>query len=177
MTKKIVNTLSVFISRGAGAGKLYLVNTIFQTLTRTFNLYSATSKKVKVLKIARTSVAAVNIYGTTINTAFGTPTTRGNDILKVSDKMRCKVRLMYSEQEAVIIYEISKISNIRLYQIHCRLCEIFSVSLDISFSELTVTILGDLYQLPPVRRKKVFAPFNNDSMNLFYTWNILVISS
>ena len=115
-------------------------------------------------------MAAVNMYGTTINSALGTSTTtRGKDISKLSDNMRCKLRLMYSEQEAVIIYEISIISIIRLHQIHCRICEIFSVSLDISFAGLTVTILGDLYQLPPVQRKKVFAPFNHDLMNLFHT--------
>ena len=48
-------------------------------------------------------MAAVNINGTTINTAMGLPTTRDNDIPKVSHKMRCKLRLMYSELEAVII--------------------------------------------------------------------------
>ena len=95
------------------------------------------------------------MYGTTINSALGTSTTtRGKDISKLSDNMRCKLRLMYSEQEAVIIYEISIISIIRLHQIHCRIYEIFSVSLDISFAGLTVTILGDLYQLPPCSEKK-----------------------
>ena len=48
-------------------------------------------------------MAAVNINGTTINTALGIPTTRGNNIPKVSDKVRCKLYLMHSELEAVII--------------------------------------------------------------------------
>ena len=77
--------------------------------------------------MAPTGVAAVNINGTTINTALGIPISRGNEIPKLSDKMRNKFRLMYSELEAVIMDEISMVSNFRLYQIHCRLCEIFNV--------------------------------------------------
>ena len=100
--------------------------------------------------MAPTGVAAVNINGTTMNTALGIPTTRGNDISKLSDKIWCTLRLMYSELQAVIIYEISVVSNIRLYQIHCRLCEILSVSLDIPFVGLNVILSGDLYQMPLV---------------------------
>ena len=55
--------------------------------------------------------------------------------------------------------EISMISNIRLYQIHCRPCEIFSVSIDIPFAGLPVILLGDLHQLPPVQVKKFFHLF------------------
>ena len=154
MTKKNVNPLNFFISGGAGAYKSYLINTIFQTLTRTFNLYSGSPEKVKVLKMAPTGAVAVNINGTSINTSSGIPTTRGNDIPKLSDKMRRKLRLTYSELEGVIIDEIPVVSNIRLYQIHCRLCEIFSVSLDIPFAGLTVILLGDLYQLSLIKEKK-----------------------
>ena len=60
--------------------------------------------------------------------------------------------------------------NVRLYQIHCKLCEIFKVSLDILFVGLTVILLGDLYQLLPVQGKKVFAPFHNDLLNLCHPW-------
>ena len=118
--------------------KSYVVNTIFQTLTRIFNLYSGTLEKVEILKVALTGFTAVNINGATINTVLGIPTTRSNDIPKLNDKMRCKLRLMYSELEAMIIDQIFMVSNIRLYQIHCKLCEIFSVSLDIPFAGLTV---------------------------------------
>ena len=74
----------------------------------------------------------------------------------LSDTLRNKLRLMYSELEAMIIDEISMASNIRLYQIYCRLCEIFKVSLGIPFAGLTVILLGDMYQLSPVQGKKSF---------------------
>ena len=60
---------------------------------------------------------------------------------------------MYYEQKAVIINDISVVSNIKLYQIHCRLCEIFSFWLDIALAGLTVILLGDLHQLPLVQGK------------------------
>ena len=66
---------------------------------------------------------------------------------------------MYPELEAVIIDEISMVSNITLYQIHYRLCEIFKFSIDIPFAVLTVILLGDLHQLPPVQGKKFLHRF------------------
>ena len=159
LTKKKVNCLNVSISEGAGVFKSYLINTIFQTLKRIFNLYSGTPENLKVLKMTPTCAAAANINGTTINSALGIPTTKRNDIPKLSDKMRCKLHVMHSELEAVIINEISMVSNISIYQTHCTLCEKFNVSLDIPIAGLTLTLLGDLYQLSPVQGKKVFATF------------------
>ena len=139
-------TISMFLyQEDQVMGNSYLFNTIFQTLTRTLSFYSGTPEKAKVLKVTATGVAGVYINGATTNTALGIAKTRGNDILKLSDKMRCNLRLMHSELEAMAIDEISMVSNIRQYQIHCRLCEIFNFSLDISFAVLTVASLGDLY--------------------------------
>ena len=67
--------------------------------------------------------------------------------------MGCKLSLIYSKLEAVIIDEISMVSNIWLYQIHCWISEISIVSLDIPFAGLTVILLADLHQLPPFQEK------------------------
>ena len=53
--------------------------------------------------MAPMGVATVNKNGTTINSALGIPTTRGNNNSRLSDKMWCKLRLIYSEMEAVTI--------------------------------------------------------------------------
>ena len=47
---------------------------------------------------------------------------------------------------------------------------LFNVSLDILFAELTVVLLGDLYQLPPVQEKFFFAIFHTDLLNLCHSW-------
>ena len=116
--------------------KSYLINTIFQILTRTFNLYSDTPEKVKVLKMAPTGVVAVSINGTTINTALGIPTTRGNNIPNLSDKMRYKLRLMYSELKEVIINAVYLISGFIRFIV--GFVKYFCISLDILFARLTV---------------------------------------
>ena len=88
LTKKKVNPLNVFISEWwAGVFKSCLISTFFQSLKRISNLYFDTLGNVKVLKMAPAGVAAAYINGTTINTALGIPTTRRNDIPKLSDKM------------------------------------------------------------------------------------------
>ena len=51
----------------------------------------------------------------------------------------------------VAIDEISIVSNIRLFQIHKHVCEMFGCSEDILFAGKTVIIVGDLFQSPLVR--------------------------
>ena len=170
LTKKKVNPLIVFTSRGAGVGKSYLINTIFQTLARTFNLYCDTSEKVKVLNKTSTGVAPANINGTTINFALGIPTTKGKDIPKLRDKVRCKLRLMYSELEEVIIDEIYMVSNISyirfiagfMWNTWCKSRYFFCRTNFYSFRrfESIAHCLG----------KKTFAPFHNDLLNLCHSW-------
>ena len=65
--KKVsVDPLRLFITGRAGVGKSHLMKTICMFLTKTFNLYSGSPDKPKVLIVAPTGVAAINITGTTI---------------------------------------------------------------------------------------------------------------
>ena len=71
--KKVsVDPLRFFITEGAGVGRSHLMKTICMFLTNTFNLYSRSPDKPKVLIPASTGVAAININGTTINSGFST---------------------------------------------------------------------------------------------------------
>lgn len=102
---------------------------------------------MKVLKIAPTSIAAINIDGTTINTALGIFINSTLNIHKLNDNLiRCKLREKYSELAMVIIDEISMVSNTLLYHIHYAY-----VGLEIPFAGLTILAVGDLYQLNPIR--------------------------
>ena len=165
--KKSVEPIRLFISGGAGVGKSYLVNTIFEAVSKVFNFHAGTPDKLKVLKVAPTGV---NIDGTTINTALNIPLTNCLTLSNLNDTNRCKLRQQYSELEAVIVDEISMVSNVKLYHIHKRLSEIFNVSLEVPFGGLTVLVVGDLYQLPPVRGQKVFLPSHEELLNLCHPW-------
>ena len=70
---------------------------------------------------------------------------------KLSETLKAKLRCDYSEIVTVVIDEISMVSNIRLLQIHKRVCEIFGCSEKILFAGKTVILVGDLFQWLPVR--------------------------
>ena len=72
--KKVsVDLLWLFITGGADVGKSHLKKTICMFLAKTFNLYSGSPDKPKVLILAPTGVAAININGSTINSGFIIP--------------------------------------------------------------------------------------------------------
>ena len=68
-----VDPLKLFITGRAGLGKSHLMKTICMFLTKTFNLYSGSPDKPKVLILAPTGVAAININRTTINSGLNIP--------------------------------------------------------------------------------------------------------
>ena len=70
---------------------------------------------------APTGVAAININGTTINTALGIPKNTGDTLPAMSDQKRPQMRLSLSELKLLVIDEISVVSNIALHHISQRL--------------------------------------------------------
>ena len=123
------------------------------------------------MNIAPTGIAAVNIDGTTVNTGLGIPVNAGLVLPKLSDRLKCNFREKYCELKVVIIDEISMVSNKRLFHMHSRLCEIFTVGMDVPFGGISVIAVGDLYQLPPIRERFVFSAFKEEMLNLCHPWN------
>ena len=71
------------------------------------------SDKPKVLLLAPADVAAINIDGTTIHTGLGIPVGYfGKNMTRLTDKMRSSLRHKLRELRALIIYEISMVSNL-----------------------------------------------------------------
>ena len=69
--KKVsVDALRLFSTGAAGVGITHLMKTICMFLTKTFNFYSGSPDKPKVLILAPAGVAAININGTTINSGL-----------------------------------------------------------------------------------------------------------
>ena len=134
----IVEPLRLFITGTTGVGKSYLVKILTTFLTNIFNLYSGTPGKRKVLLFGPTGVAALNIDGTTIHAGLGiNPNFNSYTLGKLSEALKTKLRFEYSELVAIITDKISTVSNVRLLQIHKRLCEIFGCSEAISFAGKT----------------------------------------
>lgn len=59
-----------------------------------------------------------------------------------------------------------------MLHIHQRLKEIFGTTNSKLFAGLSIIVVGDLYQLPPIRRKLVFENYKNDAFNLCHPWHV-----
>ena len=158
-----VDPIYLFITGGAGSGKSHLIKTIYHTAVKTFRHARSNANLPTVLLMAPTGVSAINISGTTVNTALAIPKETGENLPAMSDQKRTQMRVSLSELKLIIIDEVSMISNITLLQIHQRLKDIFGASASQLFAGLSVVVVGDLYQLPPIRRKPIFESFKNDS--------------
>ena len=158
---KDMQPLNMFLTGEGGCGKSHLLKTLFLALTKILLHKGGEPDKPRVLKLAPTGVAAINIDGTTIHSGLGIFTNR--ECFQLSDKMRTSLRNKLSEVSVVIIDEISMVSNILLLNIHLRLCEIFGVKQSTPFAGKMVIVCGDLFQLPPVFGARVY---NNESENV-----------
>ena len=169
-----VSPLHLFITGNGGCGKSYLVKTIFHSLKKTLCYNAKDAEKERVLLLAPTGIAAINIQGTTIHSALHIPIGHfGKNIPKLSDQYRSTLRNCFSEVAAIIIDEISMVSNKLLHHIHQRLLEIFgSSNSDLPFAGRTVIVVGDFFQLPPVQSKPVYSLFNDEWQNLSHLWTL-----
>ena len=65
--------LHIFLTGNAGCGKSFLMNMLYQSLTKILSYGNVSLDKPKVLLMASTGAAAVNIDGTIIHTALNRP--------------------------------------------------------------------------------------------------------
>ena len=70
---KKVSSLHLFVTGGGGCGKSHLIKTIYHSMTKLFLYHIGNPDKVRVLLLAPTGVAAINIDGTTIHSGLNIP--------------------------------------------------------------------------------------------------------
>ena len=174
---KKVEPLHIFLTGKGGCGKSHLIRTIYHSITKTLGYHANDIEKPQVMLLSPTGVAAINIGGTTIHCALGIPVGNfSSTVPKLGDKIKSSLRNKYSELKAVIIDEVSMVSNKLLLYIHQRLVEIFGCSPEIRFAGVTVICSGDLYQLPPINASSVYAPYESGSWNnLIHMWKLFKI--
>ena len=167
-----VDPIHIFVTGGAGAGKNHLINAIYQTATKTFRHGPQDPNQPSVLLLAPTGVAAINIAGNTINSGLAIPKDNfPGHIAKMSDQRRTHLRTQLSHLKLIVIDEISMVSNAKIRLVHERLQEIFCTPDSLLFAGLSVVVVGDFYQLPPVRERMIFAPYKKDIYNLCHPWD------
>ena len=79
--------LQLFVTGGAGTDKFHLIKTITASVSKTLSYKTSCIEKLKLLLLAPTGVAAVNINVTTIHSALGISVdARGLTLHKLPDK-------------------------------------------------------------------------------------------
>ena len=105
--------------------------------------------KPRILLLAPTGVAVININGTTIDWSLGINV--GDKLYPLSEPHRAALRNKLSEVRLIIIDERSTVSSVLFFQVNELLTKIFRYSGKEPFAGLPVIFCGDFYQLPPVK--------------------------
>ena len=107
-----ISPLRLFIIGLAGTRKSFLIKTLYSSISKTLNFWTSSVEKPKVLLLAPTGVAAMDISGTTIHSGLGIPVEcRGMHVPKLSYKKRYALGVKYEELKMNVIDEISVVSN------------------------------------------------------------------
>lgn len=126
------NQTNFLITGRAGTGKSTLLN-----------LFKRTSKK-KIVTVAPTGIAALNVGGQTIHSLFGLPPRMVN----LNELTKRKNHRFFKKIETVIIDEISMV-RADLFDAVDRLMRV-NREIDLPFGGAQIVLFGDLFQLPPV---------------------------
>ena len=99
-------------------------------------------------------LAAYLIGGSTLHTTFALPRKEYGQLIDLSADVANTIREEFIAAKLLIIDEISMVSSTMLARIDTRLRQIRGIKND--FGGLSVIIVADLYQLPPVDGPMVF---------------------
>lgn len=162
------NTLPfyIFLSGSAGVGKSTVINALFQLLTHYFdNLPGSNPNSIKVLLSAPSGKAAFLIRGVTLHTAFALPVSQfGGQMPELASDTANTIREKLNHLKCLIIDEISMVGSTLLSRVDTRLRQI--TGRNEMFGGISVIVVGDLNQLPPVMDSLVFLPPKNNDLNL-----------
>ncbi|KAH9398505.1 hypothetical protein TYRP_018746 [Tyrophagus putrescentiae] len=151
----------LFITGGAGVGKSFLIECIYQAAMRYYDHQpNVELDKLKVLLCAPTGKAAFNIRGMTLHSAFGIPVSQNNNNRPLSADIANTLRVTFSQLKLIIIDEVSMVGLSMLSKVDTRLRQIMGV--DELYGNLPVIVLGDFNQLRPVMDRFAFQPFGGD---------------
>lgn len=140
-----------FISGGAGSGKSFILNMIVAYLQLFTSIQPGVSP---VVVCAPTGTAARNVRGSTIHSLLKIPVNNFLEYEPLSQFLLSKLQRQFQPFATIIIDEISMVSAAMLTYISRRLSEIKNN--ECPFGGLNVIVVGDFFQLRPVRGKYAF---------------------
>ena len=157
---KPIKPYCLFLSGPGGVGKSHVVKLIHTDTVKLLQCaHQITAEGVPILLTAATGIAAHNINGITVHSAFMLNDRKSTHSMYYglgADTLNT-LQLHLEQLIGVIIDEILMIGAETLYKIHMRLQEIKGLSYsNTHFGNVTIIAVGDLYQLPPLKDKKIY---------------------
>ena len=148
--------LCLFITGGAGVGKSVVIRILYQALHRRLCSESGQNPEdIRILLCAYTGLAAYNIQGSTLHSAFCIEPNKKLTYKQLSDDKRNTLQTKYMHLSVLIVDEVSMVGKEMLNFLYLRLQEIKSNKQH--FGGIHVILVGDLYQLRPVGDGWIFA--------------------
>ena len=140
---------------GQGVGKSETIKTIAMHAEKILRLEGTAPKHPNVIVCAFTGKAASLINGITIHSAFNLKFSTEQPALL--GKPLAEAQTQLANLKLIIIDEVSMVSSQMLHNINKKLSEIFNTNeLTEPFANISIVLVGDLLQLPPVQGSVVF---------------------
>ena len=163
----------VFLSGPGGVGKSHVIRLIQSDTIRLIKQSgSVEPDDVLVLLTAPTGVAAFNVNGMTLHSAFLLGKSRYGGFQPLSSEKVNTLRSKLSKLVLLIIDEVSMVGADMLLEVHKRLQQIKGVPNDVMFGGVSVLAVGDLYQLPPVAQPMLFSTVRDSYAQLYKSGSI-----
>ena len=163
--------ITIFLIGGAGTGKCFLVKVTTEYLKRVLRYPNQNLDQPSVLGTASTEKAATVINGITLHSACHLPVKSGfksDEYKKPNDETLPMLRNKYQYLKVLIIDEISVIGRETFEHLDLALKAIMqNLSL---FDGVSLLVVGDFSQLPPVNQKGVFMRPSKGSYRSFNEW-------
>ncbi|XP_051155189.1 ATP-dependent DNA helicase pif1-like [Leptopilina boulardi] len=156
--------LRIFISGSTGVGKSKTIDAIYQSVSNYLTKNKVLNPdSAKVLLCAPSGKAAFLINGVTLHTAFALPITQfGGKVQELSSNVANTLREKMNDVELLIIDEVSMVGSTTLNRVDVRLRQIKGIN--DSFGGISVILVGDLHQLPPVMDRPIYSTPNTSDL-------------
>ena len=151
-TRVGTDPVRLLISGTAGSGKSFLIMCLRRCCLEEFGADSALYVRV----CAPTGTAAFNIMGETLHRTLSLPVPITSELPQLAGEQLQALQTRLEGMRLLVIDEMSMVGRKLLRAVDLRLRQAFPHQADVPFGGISVCMLGDFGQLPPVMDRAMF---------------------